>query len=110
MADLDLARKVLQTEAAAILALVGRIDGAFADAVERIRQCRGRIILTGMGTDGALGLKAMRETGCPTIAQDEASSVVWGMPGESVKIGAAVEVLPLPKISARVMQLIASMK
>jgi two-component system, chemotaxis family, protein-glutamate methylesterase/glutaminase len=63
------------------------------------------VILTGMGKDGALGLKEMREAGSPTIAQDEATSVVWGMPGEAVAIGAAAEVLPLSKIAARVMTL-----
>jgi two-component system, chemotaxis family, protein-glutamate methylesterase/glutaminase len=63
------------------------------------------VLLTGMGKDGALGLKEMREAGSPTIAQDEATSVVWGMPGEAVSIGAAVEVLPLLKIASRVMNL-----
>jgi two-component system, chemotaxis family, protein-glutamate methylesterase/glutaminase len=63
------------------------------------------VLLTGMGKDGALGLKEMRDAGSPTIAQDEATSVVWGMPGEAVNIGAAVEVLPLPKVAARVMAL-----
>ena len=57
------------------------------------------VILTGMGQDGALGLKEMREAGAHTIAQDEASSVVWGMPGEAVALGAAAEVLPLDSIS-----------
>lgn len=59
------------------------------------------VILTGMGKDGAVGLKEMREAGCPTIAQDEATSVVWGMPGEAVAIGAAVQVLPLQEVPAR---------
>ncbi|MEO6186747.1 MAG: CheB methylesterase domain-containing protein, partial [Steroidobacteraceae bacterium] len=63
------------------------------------------VLLTGMGKDGALGLKEMRDAGSPTIAQDEATSVVWGMPGEAVQIGAAAEVLPLPRVAARVMQL-----
>jgi two-component system, chemotaxis family, protein-glutamate methylesterase/glutaminase len=63
------------------------------------------VLLTGMGKDGALGLKEMREAGSPTIAQDEATSVVWGMPGEAVSVGAAVEVLPLLKIASRVMHL-----
>ena len=70
MADLDLARKVLQTEAAAILALVGRIDEAFADAVERIRQCRGRVILTGMGKSGIVCRKiaaTLSSTGTPAF-------------------------------------------
>ena len=57
MADRTLARKVLQTEAAAILALVGRLDGAFDRAVDLLRQCRGRVILTGMGKSGIISQK-----------------------------------------------------
>jgi two-component system, chemotaxis family, protein-glutamate methylesterase/glutaminase len=60
------------------------------------------VILTGMGADGALGLKEMREAGAETIAQDEATSVVWGMPGEAVAMNAACHVLPLPAISEAV--------
>jgi len=63
------------------------------------------VILTGMGKDGAQGLLEMRQAGSPTIAQDEATSVVWGMPGEAVAIGAAAEDLPLPRIAPRVMAL-----
>jgi two-component system, chemotaxis family, protein-glutamate methylesterase/glutaminase len=62
-------------------------------------------ILTGMGKDGAQGLKEMREAGSPTIAQDEATSVVWGMPGEAVAIGAVVHVLPLQEVAAKLRQL-----
>ncbi|MCL2183948.1 MAG: chemotaxis response regulator protein-glutamate methylesterase [Chitinispirillia bacterium] len=58
------------------------------------------MILTGMGKDGAKGLLAMKEAGAYTIVQDEASSVVWGMPGEAFKVGAATTVLPLNKIAA----------
>ncbi|MBI4486056.1 MAG: KpsF/GutQ family sugar-phosphate isomerase [Acidobacteria bacterium] len=54
MADLTLARKVLETEAAAILALVARLDGRFECAIELLRQCRGRVILTGMGKSGII--------------------------------------------------------
>jgi two-component system chemotaxis response regulator CheB len=64
------------------------------------------IILTGMGTDGALGLKAMRDAGAHTIAQDEATSVVWGMPGEAVKAGAAEQILPLQKIAQEALALV----
>ena len=70
MADLDLARKVLQTEAAAILALVSRVDSAFAEAVDRIRQCRGRVILTGMGKSGIVCRKiaaTLSSTGTPAF-------------------------------------------
>ena len=66
-------------------------------------------ILTGMGKDGAAGLKEMREAGSPTIAQDEATSVVWGMPREAVAIGAAVQVLGLHEIAARLHALAESM-
>ena len=53
------------------------------------------IIMTGMGDDGARGLKEMRDAGAKTIAQDEASCVVFGMPKEAIKLGAADQVLPL---------------
>ena len=62
-------------------------------------------ILTGMGKDGAAGLREMRDAGCPTIAQDEATSVVWGMPGEAVAQQAACHVLPLGAIAARLISL-----
>lgn len=61
-------------------------------------------LLTGMGDDGARGLLALRQGGVFTVAQDEASSVVWGMPGSAVKLGAAVEVLPLDRIATRLLE------
>jgi two-component system chemotaxis response regulator CheB len=57
------------------------------------------VILTGMGADGAKGMLAMREEGSYTIAQDEATSVVYGMPKEAAKLGAAEDILPLQSIS-----------
>ncbi|MEQ8525964.1 chemotaxis response regulator protein-glutamate methylesterase [Gracilimonas sp.] len=62
------------------------------------------IILTGMGADGAKGLLQMKAKGCYTIAQDESSSVVYGMPKEAAKIGAASEVLPLEGISEAILK------
>ena len=56
-------------------------------------------ILTGMGNDGAKGMKGMRDAGAHTIAQDEASSVVFGMPKEAIKLDAAAKVLPLEQIA-----------
>jgi len=58
------------------------------------------LILTGMGKDGAQGLLAMKQAGAVTAAQDEASSVVWGMPREAALIGAADTVLPLAQVSS----------
>jgi len=66
-------------------------------------------ILTGMGKDGAKGLKEMLEAGSRTIAQDEATSVVWGMPGEAVAIGAAQHVLPLESVAAKIRALAEAM-
>jgi two-component system chemotaxis response regulator CheB len=64
------------------------------------------VVLTGMGADGAAGLVAMREAGSPTIAQDQETSVVWGMPGEAVKRGGADQVLPLDLIAPRLLELV----
>lgn len=57
------------------------------------------VILTGMGADGAVGMKALREAGATTIAQDEASCVVFGMPKEAMAMGAVEHVVPLGEIS-----------
>ncbi len=62
-------------------------------------------ILTGMGDDGARGLLQMRQAGAPTLVQDEASSVVWGMPGAAFKLGAATETVPLERIAERLLAL-----
>lgn len=61
------------------------------------------IVLTGMGKDGAQGLLAMKNAGAITFAQDEATSVVFGMPREALAIGAASEALPLSEISERLL-------
>jgi two-component system chemotaxis response regulator CheB len=63
------------------------------------------VILTGMGKDGAKGLKEMLAAGSRTVAQDEATSVVWGMPGEAVAIGAAQSVVPIHEMAAHVLAL-----
>ena len=62
------------------------------------------VLLTGMGQDGARGLKALRERGCLTIAQDQATSAVYGMPKAAAAMQAAVEIRPLDKIAPRLIQ------
>ena len=61
------------------------------------------VILTGMGRDGASGMLAMREAGARTLAQDEASCVVFGMPREAIALGGADEIVPLSQMSERVL-------
>ena len=63
------------------------------------------VMLTGMGADGAKAMVSMREAGAINIAQDEASSVVWGMPGEAYKQGAVHHLLPLDSIAAQILAL-----
>ena len=62
------------------------------------------IMLTGMGADGALAMKEMRDAGSYNLAQDEASCVVFGMPREAIAAGAAHEVLPLAQIAHRLLE------
>ncbi|UYB50544.1 chemotaxis response regulator protein-glutamate methylesterase [Xanthomonas sp. AM6] len=62
-------------------------------------------VLTGMGDDGARGLLEMLQAGASTLVQDEATSVVWGMPGTAFRLGAAQEVLPLDRIAERLIAL-----
>jgi two-component system, chemotaxis family, protein-glutamate methylesterase/glutaminase len=64
------------------------------------------VIMTGMGSDGAKGLLAMRQAGARTVAQDEASCIVFGMPKEAIAAGAVDEIVPLSKMSVAVMQLL----
>ncbi len=65
------------------------------------------VLLTGMGADGAEGLKLMRNKGAATIAQDEETSTVFGMPKAAIEIGAAEKVLPVTKIAEAIEELVA---
>jgi two-component system response regulator WspF len=78
---------------------VDALFGSLADAHVALRI---GVLLTGMGRDGAEGLLAMRESGALTIAQDAASSIVYGMPKAAADLKAAAEVLPLGAIGARI--------
>jgi arabinose-5-phosphate isomerase len=78
MPDLSIARKVLQTESAAVLALVDRVDDKFARAVEVIRRCKGRVIVTGMGKSGIVCRKiaaTLASTGTPAFFLHPAEAV-----------------------------------
>jgi two-component system response regulator WspF len=81
------------------------VDAFFQSVV---RQWRGEaigVLLTGMGRDGALGLKALRDRGFHTIAQDQPTSAVYGMPKAAATLGAAVDILSIDRIASRLIML-----
>lgn len=80
------------------------VDVLFDSAATDIgKNCIG-VLLTGMGRDGALGLKAIKDAGGYTIAQDEDSCIVFGMPKEAIDLGAACEVTSLPEIAPSILK------
>ncbi len=81
------------------------VDVLFRSMAENVGPNGIAVMLTGMGGDGARSMKEMLDVGAKTIAQDERTSVVWGMPGEAVKTGAAEQVLPLEEIAGAVVKL-----
>lgn len=86
------------------------VDVLFDSAAALYRQGLLGVVLTGMGSDGAKGSATIAGAGGNVIAQDEASSVVWGMPGAVVAAGAACEVLPIDEIGPRVVRMLGARK
>ncbi|MBB3329722.1 two-component system chemotaxis response regulator CheB [Halomonas campaniensis] len=84
------------------------VDVLFHSAATQAGRNAIGVLLTGMGKDGAAGLLEMRQAGAPTIAQDEASCVVFGMPREAIALGGAAEVVTLDEIAPRLMALVAA--
>jgi two-component system chemotaxis response regulator CheB len=82
------------------------VDVLFRSVAQNVGPNAVSVILTGMGNDGANGMQEMKQEGAPTIAQDEASSVVWGMPGEAVRLGCVDKVLPLSRIAKEILKLV----
>lgn len=81
------------------------VDVMFRSVAQNVGNNAIGVILTGMGADGAKGLKEIQETGAATIAQDQKTSVVWGMPGEAVKLNAADYVLGLDQVAHKILSL-----
>jgi two-component system chemotaxis response regulator CheB len=81
------------------------VDVLFRSAARYAGKNAVGVIMTGMGDDGAHGMKEMHDAGAITIAQDEATCVVYGMPHEAVKLGGVSKVMPLENIAAEVLRL-----
>jgi two-component system chemotaxis response regulator CheB len=75
-----------------------------------VAQCAGAnaigVLLTGMGADGAMGMKEMHDAGAKTVIQDEQTCVVWGMPGAAFKLGCTDYVVPLNEVSKKIISLV----
>jgi len=81
------------------------VDVLFRSAARVVGGDAVAVVLTGMGDDGSEGLLALRRAGASTLAQDEATSTIFGMPRAAIEVGAAREVLPLGRIGARMLAL-----
>ena len=81
------------------------VDPLFASAARVYGGAALAVILTGMGTDGAYGAVDIATAGGSVIAQDEATSVVWGMPGSVTRAGLCAAVLPIDQIAAKLTNL-----
>jgi two-component system chemotaxis response regulator CheB len=82
------------------------VDASFHSIAESLGAEAMGVLLTGMGRDGALGLKEMRDRGAITIGQDEATSAVYGMPAAAYAAGAVEHQLPLPEIAPMILTLL----
>jgi two-component system chemotaxis response regulator CheB len=82
------------------------VDVLFKDAAVVFGAATATVILTGMGSDGTNGARALTEAGGPVLAQDEATSTVWGMPGSVARAGLAEAVLPLSELATALRALI----
>jgi two-component system chemotaxis response regulator CheB len=81
------------------------VDLLFRSVAEVAGAAAVGVLLTGMGEDGADGLLEMRRAGAATVAQDERTSVVFGMPAQAIKRGAACEVVALPEVPSAILRL-----
>jgi len=82
------------------------VDVLFRSVAQQVGPSAVGVILTGMGDDGARGLREMRDAGALTIAQDETTSVVWGMPGAAVRMNAVDEIVPLSQVAETILRLV----
>ena len=81
------------------------VDRLFDSVATNVAHNAIGVLLTGMGRDGSKGLRRMHDTGATTIAQDEHSSVIWGMPRAAIEEGGVDKILPLKNIASKLIEL-----
>lgn len=86
------------------------VDVLFRSVARHAGHAAVGVLLTGMGKDGAKGLKLLRDAGAATIVQDESTSMIFGMPKAAIELGAAEQVLPVQHIAAQILALTMSGK
>jgi two-component system chemotaxis response regulator CheB len=86
------------------------VDVLFESAVKISGPATLGVILTGMGSDGLLGCELIRKCGGQVVVQDQASSVVWGMPGAVARAGLADSIKPLPEIVPEIVRRVMKMR
>lgn len=82
------------------------VDVLFHAVASKVGSRSVAALLTGMGNDGASGMRAIRDAGGQTLAEDESTCIVFGMPAQAIALGGATHVLPLPEISAQLQELV----
>lgn len=87
-------------------AVVQSIDYTMESAANVYGESALAVLLTGIGSDGAMGMKAIKEAGGNTIAEDKSTCIVYGMPKAAIEIGAVDEVVPLPEIADAIMRMV----
>jgi two-component system chemotaxis response regulator CheB len=96
------AHRILLDDSAPQHGVIPAADPLFESAADQFGERSVGVVLTGMGSDGARGLSAIKEAGGDTIAQNEETSVVWGMPGAAQRIGAVRHVVPIGLVAAEI--------
>jgi two-component system, chemotaxis family, protein-glutamate methylesterase/glutaminase len=98
--------KIQLSRKAAVQSVYPSIDNAMISAAKTYGKDALGVLLTGLGSDGAIGLKTIKDAGGSTIAEDESTCVVFGMPKAAIELGCVDEILPLPGIARAILRII----
>ena len=99
-------RKIRLSRKVSLNTVMPSIDRAMESAAKAYGQGTLGVLLTGLGSDGAKGLKAIKEAGGNTIAEDQSTCIVFGMPKAAIELGCVDEIVPLPQIAQTILRMI----